>query len=42
MELVNYHDAEVVVIKSQNVDEASTYDGGKWVRHGGDTVLYEE
>lgn len=38
MELVNYHDKEVLVLYSSNVGEESLYDNEKWIRHSNMTV----
>lgn len=38
MEIVNYHDKEVLVLYSFNVGEESFYDNEKWIRHSNMTV----
>jgi hypothetical protein len=38
-EVINYHDKELLIFYSKNVDEISLYDGEKYVRHANETVL---
>ena len=37
-DLFNYHEIELVILRSKNVGETSLYDGKKFVRHGNETV----
>ena len=37
-ELINYYNAELIIIKSKNMGEISLYDGSKYVRHGNETI----
>ena len=38
LDIIDYYDIELVLIRSKNVGEVSLYDGIKWVRQGNETI----
>lgn len=38
-EIIDYYDKELMIFRSQDVDETSTYDKKKYIRYASETIL---